>query len=147
MKRATLVLLFNSKKQILLWMKKRWFWMGKWNGFGGKPNWEESTDQTASRELYEESGIVLPFELLQSHWLLHFFFEWNSDRDQDVYVFSAKYDGDFKETDEMLPKRRDLDKIPYDQMREDDKYRLPKLIAWESFDISFHFDKSGKLKS
>ncbi|HCB51175.1 TPA: hypothetical protein DEP21_01135 [Patescibacteria group bacterium] len=45
----------------------------------------------------------------------------------------------------MLTQWRDLDKIPYDQMREDDKFRMHHVIQNEKFEMTFRFDKDGKL--
>jgi hypothetical protein len=46
----------------------------------------------------------------------------------------------------MKPQWRDIEKIPYDSMREDDPIRLPKLISKKSsFDMTFTFNKEGKL--
>ncbi len=145
MPRATIALLFNSHNQVLLWMKKRGFWAGKRNGFGGKPHGEETPAQTAARELEEESGVLVTSENLTHLGLLHFSFEDKSERDQDVYVFKGEYNGDFQETEEMLTQWRDLDKIPYDQMREDDKFRMHHVIQNEKFEMTFRFDKDGKL--
>ena len=46
----------------------------------------------------------------------------------------------------MKPQWRDFDKIPYEQMWEDDYIWFPKLIAKEfPLDIDFTFDPRGKL--
>ena len=38
-------------------MKKRGFGMGKWNGFGGKVELNETISSAANRELFEECGL------------------------------------------------------------------------------------------
>jgi len=45
----------------------------------------------------------------------------------------------------MRPQRFDTDNLPYNDMREDDFIRMPKLIAGEYLDMNFRFDKEGKL--
>ena len=45
----------------------------------------------------------------------------------------------------MKPQRRDTDKLPFDQMREDDIIWMPKLVAGEHLDMDFRFDMEGKL--
>jgi len=102
--------------------------------------------QTALRELEEEAGIFLMPEQLTQVGMLHFFREAKPEWNQDVHIFRGNYDGEFVETEEMLPKRFDKDKLPFDDMREDDILRMPKLIAGEQFDLDSHFDKEGKLK-
>ncbi len=146
MLQTTHVFLFNSKWQILLGMKKRWFGIGKWNWFGGKNHEGETIKETALRELSEEAGIFLNERDVEKIGILHFFNEGKPERNQDVHVFHWKYDGEFSETEEMKPQWRDIEKIPYDSMREDDPIRLPKLISKKSsFDMTFTFNKEGKL--
>ena len=126
-------------------MKKRKFGAGKWNGFGGK-KWEDETMLAcALRELEEESTIVLRDSELRHVWVLHFFWEANPERDQDVHIFRGNYDGVFAETEEMKPQRFDTGNLPYNDMREDDSIWMPKLIAGEYLDMDFRFDKEGKL--
>lgn len=99
----------------------------------------------ALRELEEESTIVLRDADLIHVWVLHFFWEAKPEWNQDVHIFRGTYDGAFAETEEMRPQRRDTDKLPYKDMREDDEIRMPKLIAGEQFDLNFRFDKEGNL--
>jgi len=77
--------------------------------------------------------------------VLHFFWEANPERDQDVHIFRGNYDGVFAETEEMKPQRFDTGNLPYNDMREDDSIWMPKLIAGEYLDMDFRFDKEGKL--
>jgi len=146
MLQTTHVYLFNSKGQLLLGMKKRWFGMGNWNGFGGKNHEGETIKQTALRELSEEAGIFLEEQQVEKVWMLHFFYKANPSRDQDVHIYSGIYDWSFEETEEMKPQWRDIEKIPYDNMREDDHIWLPKLINKQiPFDMTFTFNEEGKL--
>lgn len=138
MPRTTLVLLFNDNNEILLAMKKRGRWAGKWNGFGGKPDGNETVLQTAVRELFEESGIAIQEADLQTCGLLHFIFDDKPEWSKDCYVFKAKYNWSFQETDEMAPKRRKLEDIPYDAMREGDDVRFNQVFDGTQFDITKH---------
>ncbi len=145
MPRATLVYLFNQKWQVLLWMKKRWFGINKRNGFGGKPKWPETPAETSVRELLEESWISVSADSLSQKGLLHFIFDDKPEWSQDVHVFRASYDGDFTETDEMLPQWRDIEKIPYQDAWEDDPFWMPLLIDNKDFEMTFHFNNDGKI--
>ena len=49
--------LIRDSEKILLGMKKRGFGIGRWNGFGGKINDNESMEEAAKREIMEESNI------------------------------------------------------------------------------------------
>lgn len=146
MKDTTLVLLFNSKNQILLCMKKRWFWAWLWNWAGGKlQDWETITE-AAIRELEEETTISLEEKDLQSRWILHFFFEDNSNWDQDVHIFTGYYNWDFEETEEMKPAWWNLEDIPYSEMWEDDKIWLPRILNKEQeVEYEFIFKADGKM--
>jgi len=147
MLQTTHVYLFNSKGQLLLGMKKRWFGIGKWNWFGGKNHEGETIKQTALRELFEEAWIFLNENQVEKVGILHFFRESNPERNQDVHIYSWIYDGEFIETEEMKPQWRDINKIPYDEMREDDHIRLPKLINKQTpFEMTFTFNQEWKLE-
>jgi len=146
MLQTTHVFLFNGKNQVLLGMKKRGFGEGKWNGFGGKNKGDETIIETALRELHEEAWILLTPNQVQKAGILHFYWQEKSEWDQDCHIFWWNYDWPFEETDEMKPQWWDFDKIPYEQMWEDDNIRFPKLLAKEfPMDINFTFDADGKL--
>jgi len=146
MLQTTHVFVFNKEWQLLLWMKKRWFGKDKWNWFGGKNHTGETIKETALRELFEEAGIFLKEKDIEKVGILHFFNKGNPERNQDVHVFSGRYDGSYMETEEMKPQWRDIDKIPYEEMWEDDHIWLPKLINNQTtFDMTFTFNEEGKL--
>lgn len=151
MKTTTLVYVFNTQWQILLSAKKKsdsWFTIsiGKRNGAGGKIDDGESPIEWAKRELLEEVGIDLPIEQFQYAGYLDFKFPSKPERDHDnhIYVIS-NYDGPIFETEEMLPKRWNIEDIPYNQMRDDDKLRMPKMLAWEIVNECYVFDDNGKM--
>ena len=50
----------HTPQRMLLGMKKRGFGMGKWNGFGGKVEPDETVEAAARRELEEEAGLAFP---------------------------------------------------------------------------------------
>ena len=45
----------------------------------------------------------------------------------------------------MLPQWRDINKLPSDKMRDDDKFWIPSLINNQIFEMEFTFDKNAKL--
>ena len=98
------------------------------------------------RELSEEADIFLKETDVKKVGILHFFYKAKPERDQDVHIYSGIYDGEFKETEEMKPQRRNIKDIPYNNMREDDRIWLPKLINKQvPFDMSVIFNEEGKL--
>lgn len=58
-KKYTLGFIRNAEKILLLNKEKGW-WMGSWNGVGGKIEAGETPEQGMVREIYEETGLVIP---------------------------------------------------------------------------------------
>ncbi|XP_012276183.1 7,8-dihydro-8-oxoguanine triphosphatase-like [Orussus abietinus] len=121
----------REASRILLGLKKRGFGEGKWNGFGGKVEPNETVVEGAVRELKEECGLlanslkykgVLKFQFKEDPTLL------------EVHVFDT-YDvcGELTESDEMRPKWYNLQNIPFDKMWPDDAYWFPYMLRGELF--------------
>jgi len=145
-RKTSLWLLLNDKNQIMLFMKKRGFWEGKLNWPWWKPEWDETIEQTAIRETFEETGLDIS-KNIKGVWILHFEFidkpEWN----QTVCLFLSQNIKEAPvETEEMKPYFFDLDKIPYDKMWEDDILWIPRILAWEEdIEYKFEFNKDWKM--
>lgn len=117
--------------EILLGYKKRGFGAGRWNGFGGKVEQDETIETGAKRELLEESGLeainlekigILMFEFCGNPQLL------------EVHVFQTnQFKGTPVETDEMLPKWYDIQTIPFEKMWPDDVLWFPLLLSNQKF--------------
>ncbi len=136
-KKFTLCVIYKNKK-ILLGMKKRGFGEGRWNGFGGKVNKNENIETAAVREVKEECNLEV--SNLKKRGVLEFSFENNPEEILQVHIFSTNtFTGDLKETEEMLPKWFDIEKIPYQKMWPDDKHWLPELLNGKNFTGSFLF--------
>jgi len=145
MRQTTLCLLIKQD-QILLAMKKRSFGVGKWNGVGGKLDAEKGDKNVLDaiiRETKEEIGvdIINP----EKFGIFHFRFPYKPDWDQDVHLFLAKeWSGEPAESEEMMPKWFSVKEIPYDQMWDDDKYWLPKILEGKKLEADFTF-KEGEI--
>ena len=130
---------FHDDSRILLGMKKRGFGAGRWNGFGGKVNGDETIEEAAQREYEEESGLHP--KALSHRGVLHFIFEGDPIA-LEVHVFSVQsYDGEPRETKEMAPQWFIHDEIPYDSMWPDDEYWLPLLLKNKQFVGEFVFSE------
>ncbi|MFP3278348.1 MAG: 8-oxo-dGTP diphosphatase [Candidatus Micrarchaeota archaeon] len=132
--------------EILLAMKKRGFGAGLWNGYGGKLKDGESIYDAAKREVKEE--IDIDVKSMKKVGVLDFYFEGDKpDWNQQVHVFLIQeYNGEPKESEEMLPKWFKINEIPYDKMWEDDKFWLPRVIEGHSVYGRFVFGADNKLK-
>ncbi len=135
----TLCLIYEHPK-ILLGMKKRGFGAGRWNGFGGKLNKDESLEEGAKRELHEEAGITATE--MEKQGILEFEFQINGGI-FEVHVFQIKgFTGTPKESEEMKPQWFDIADIPYDTMWPDDKFWLPLFLEGKKFRGRFLFGEN-----
>lgn len=126
----TLIFVKDNSK-ILLGLKKRGLGVGKWNGFGGKIEKNESITEGVMRELKEESNLsvdkvnhigVLVYEVT------------NRARVDLVHVFTANsYQGVPAESEEMCPQWYDMKDIPYGQMWPDAKLWHSYMLADKYF--------------
>jgi len=154
MRQASLVLLIKEnkkKKKILLAMKKRGFGKGRWNGVGGKIDLEKGDKGvlcSAIRETEEEIGVKIKNPERVAVMDFHFpEVPKEKDFDQQVHVFLVKdWKGEPIETEEMaFPKWFNIDKIPFDQMWDDDKHWLPHVLEEKKLKAKFVFDKEEKI--
>ncbi len=139
---ATLVLVINPSPTpaVLLGYKKKGFGNGKYSGFGGKVEAEETILEAATRELAEETGLQVHPEQLHPAAILAFRFPNKSSWSQDVHVFTMRFAGhEPSESEEMQPQWFPFNHIPYDQMWADGRYWLPRVLAGESFRARFTF--------
>ncbi len=126
-------------------MKKRGFGNKKWNGVGGKPEKNESIEETAIREAKEEIRVDIDIKNLEKVADFKFYFtQEKKDWDQEVQIYLVKkWQGEPQETEEMMPKWFDFDQIPYQEMWTDDKYWLPRVLKGEKLEGEFYFNKEN----
>ncbi len=144
LKQATLLFLLQEE-EILLAMKKRGFGRDRWNGVGGKPEKNETIENTAIRECEEEIK-VLPKNLKHVSTIDFIFPANKSEWNQQVIVYTCtKWDGEPTETEEMKPVWFKVKNIPYENMWEDDKYWLPEVLEGNFVTAMFTFDDQDKV--
>ncbi len=153
MKQATICLLIKQnppvggKKELLLAVKKRGFGVGKWNGVGGKIDSEKGDKnivEAAIRETEEEIGVKV--KELEKVAVLNFYFPYNQTWDQDVHVFLVRdWEGEPKETEEMMPKWFKIEEIPFEKMWDDDRFWLPLVLEGKKLKAKFVFEEGEKV--
>ncbi|MDY3974601.1 8-oxo-dGTP diphosphatase [uncultured Veillonella sp.] len=129
MKPTTLCLIINEKNQILLGRKKRGFGAGKYNGFGGKKQDDESFRACAVREIFEEVSLVVKPEDLEPVALMNFQFPYEEELNHINYTYIVRnYEGIPLESEEMEPQWFNFEDIPYEAMWKGDDMWIPKVL-------------------
>lgn len=152
MQKATVIFLVKDGT-VLLAVKKKKVGKGRLNGFGGKPDGDESLRACAVRELFEESGegIVVREEDLIPRARIKFFNQENNPDipDMEVYFYVAEnFEGTARETNEMgLPEAYPFNEIPFEQMMSADKYFVPNILKGECLTGVVNFTKGFGISS
>jgi 8-oxo-dGTP diphosphatase len=146
---ATLMFIVDeSRGEVLLIRKKRGLGQGKINGPGGKMDPGETPEQCAVRETQEELGVTALHP--SKHGEL--WFDFTDGLKMRVHVFLAKgLEGVAQETEEAIPMWTSLNRLPFEEMWEDDRYWLKELLVEKMhFTGRFRFDgekmESGEME-
>jgi 8-oxo-dGTP diphosphatase len=143
---ATLVYLLKGDptEEILLGYKKDGFGKGKFVGYGGKIEAGETLKQAAARELAEESGIQLSPTSLNYVADIVFLFPGKPEWNHRVHAFTASANEiEPIETSEMIPHWFPISSIPYDEMWDDSRYWLPRIISGDRITAKFIFNSDN----
>ncbi len=136
MERATLLFVVQGSR-ILLIRKRRGLGQGKLNGPGGRIEAGETPREAAVREVEEELRI----EALDPRPAGELSFQFLDGYALQVFVFrSTAFRGEPRATSEAIPIWADIERIPFDEMWQDDRYWLPLLIRETPFRGRFVFE-------
>ncbi|MDP2629665.1 MAG: 8-oxo-dGTP diphosphatase [Candidatus Harrisonbacteria bacterium] len=143
MKKQLTLTIIHQHPKILLGMKKRGFGAGRWNGFGGKVNPEESIEDGARRELHEEAGVEV--SQLEKIGIINFSFQ-DKEEVLEVHIFrSEDFSGEPRESEEMKPEWFHVDEIPFAQMWPDDIHWIPLFLERKKFKGRFLFGEADAI--
>ncbi|MBM4357544.1 MAG: 8-oxo-dGTP diphosphatase [Deltaproteobacteria bacterium] len=138
---ATLLFVVRGD-EVLLIRKKRGLGAGKFNGPGGRLEPGETPLACAIREVEEELCIT-PREVEPCGELS---FQFVDGYALHAHLFRADaYEGRPTETDEATPHWFPIEELPFDEMWQDDKLWLPRVLARESVRGWFVFDGDAML--
>ncbi|MGD0729053.1 MAG: 8-oxo-dGTP diphosphatase [Candidatus Micrarchaeaceae archaeon] len=117
------------------------FGENKWNAPGGKMLANESPEDGAIREFYEETEIRI--ENLEMIGKIYFYV--NNTIDQELHIFRTEnYTGTGKNGREGILEWFDFDRIPFEDMWEDASKWLPILLEGKRFSGKFYYSTDYK---
>lgn len=140
-------LIDEDNQNILLGKKKYGGAMGKYNGFGGKVEYSDTSIKAAViREFKEETNVNIEDPQLNCILKINKLDPTSHNKESITFIYiylAHKWTGEPKESYEMSVEWIDINKIHYDQMWENDKYWLPFAIGNRKceIDIASFFDK------
>lgn len=141
---ATLVYLIDGER-VCLGYKTKGFGAGKWNGFGGKLEAGETREETATRELREETGVVVEPIILD--YVAELYFHNGAGAAGDMYVhafFARRWEGEPSEVEKMRPQWFGYDEVPYEDMWPSDPHWVPRVLKGERVKCTVWFDGKGE---
>lgn len=138
---ATLLFVLRGE-EVLLIRKKRGLGAGKFNGPGGRLEPGETPLACAIREV-EEELCVTPRDIEACGELS---FQFVDGYALHAHLFRAyAFDGVPTETDEATPHWFSVDQLPFEEMWQDDRLWLPRVLARENVRGWFVFDGDAML--
>ena len=136
----------EGRQEVLLGRKLRGLGQGNIVGLGGKIEAGETARSAAIRESLEEAGVVLTAEHVLQRAFITFRFPTKPDWDQEATVFvTESWDGEPISTAEIIPRWYRRDAIPFDQMWQDARHWLPRVLDGE--DLRAHFTFRDDLRT
>ncbi|VVC40782.1 NUDIX hydrolase domain,NUDIX hydrolase domain-like,NUDIX hydrolase, conserved site,7,8-dihydro-8- [Cinara cedri] len=136
-KLMTLTMILKNN-EILLGMKNRGIGKGKWNGFGGKVEPNETIDDAAIREVKEECGLdVISIEKIG---IIEFEYSGSKELLEGHIYLCKLFSGEIIESDEMAPiKWYKIEDTPCDKMWIDHKFWFPMIQKQIPFKAHFKY--------
>lgn len=132
---ATLMFILRND-EVLLIRKKRGLGAGKINGPGGRIEGDETPEECAIRETNEEL-LINP---INTRFGGELFFHAEDMPRIHVHIYVATdFEGTPSETDEAIPIWFKLDKLPFDEMWDDDRIWLGHVLQGGTVEGYFTF--------
>jgi 8-oxo-dGTP diphosphatase len=128
----------RGSTEILLGLKVRGLGIGRLVGPGGKVLPGEDPAEAASREVSEEVGVTVLSQHLHHMATLTYPFRHRPENSQRSFVFTAtEFSGVPAPSDELVPTWYRLEDIPWENMWDDAKFWLPRVLAGHCVEATF----------
>lgn len=138
----------RSNFRMLMGFKKRGFGAGTWGGFGGKQQEDETPEEAANRELFEETELTVEEKDLKKMGEIIVRFPFSPEEEnKEIFVnafVTEKWIGVPKESEEMIPKWFPLNAIPFSKMWECDRHWTPLVLEGRKVRADFYFAEDNK---
>jgi len=141
---ATNCYILNDRGQVLLQKKARGFGKGKWNGPGGKQEPGETVEEAVTREVREETDLEILDPEIRGE--LDFVFPHIGERFYSYVFLVKKFRGEPRDLGEGELRWFNVEDIPLEEMWDDDRYWMPRLLGGEYVRMKFFFDENGKVE-
>jgi 8-oxo-dGTP diphosphatase len=117
----------------------------KWIAVGGKKEADETIEQCAVRETFEETGLIVDALDYEGRVL----FEYDRNEPEMIYIYTCRnFHGELHECNEGTLAWIDEDQVLNLSLWEGDRVFLEKMLARdpETFNLVLHYDEDGNLK-
>jgi 8-oxo-dGTP diphosphatase len=130
----------DGRREVLLGRKRTGLGLGKIVGPGGKVERGESPLEAIVREVWEETGIRVAPADLRAGGRLEYEFPFREAWSQNSSVFVGElWQGEPSDSEELAPEWFAVDELPLDEMWDDARYWLPRVLAGERVQARFSF--------
>lgn len=141
----TAVMLLKKDGKVLLGLKKRGFGMGKLTSVGGKQEKDESINETAIRETFEEIGVkVTEMEHMADIVFDNLHYKGKPERDMMHVFVATKWQGEPQESDEIKPEWVKISEMPYQRMWGDNEHWLPEVLRGNKVEAWFYYNEKNE---
>ena len=129
--------------RILLKRAVRGISKGRWNAPGGKVEMDETPEESAVRETFEETGLGV--KVLFYHGLLNFRTFGLDDIFISCHLFSTReFVGSPHDSEEGEVRWFNTDNLPWNEMWPDDRYWMQLMLDKKRFDADFWMDEDNR---